>query len=333
MKVIAILLIVFLFAGCTNREKGMPLEKGTPNYTLAEKLAVKVPELDPEQNKVLATTTTFELTVGDVVDKFRSRFGKQAETLDKQSPERLKSIVKELAEGVAMTKVALNRAKEENISISDQEVDSLLQKQFKQAGGEENFINMIARNGITLDIVRQEMKDNETIKLFIDKMKEKEVAVSEEEVDEALKSDKTATVRHILLTTTHKSDSSKKEVYTKMQEILKRAKAGEDFAELAKQYTEDPGSKDNGGLYEDFPRGKMVKPFEDAAFSVPVGEISDIVETDYGYHILKIEDRKKEDRPRDVVKAELLQNKSKNIVKTIYERIKAESELTIVDLP
>ena len=66
-----------------------------------------------------------------------------------------------------------------------------------------------------------------------------------------------------------------------MKKILTRAKAGEDFGELAKRFSEDPGSKDKGGLYENFKRGTMVKPFEDAAFTVTIGELSDIIETQF----------------------------------------------------
>ena len=112
-------------------------------------------------------------------------------------------------------------------------------------------------------------------------------------------------MRHILLLTQGKTDQEKAEARTKIEDILAKAKAGADFAELAKQYSEDTGSKDNGGLYENFPRGQMVKPFEDAAFSVPVGEFSGVVETDFGYHILKVVDRKKETRPFEEVRAEI----------------------------
>jgi len=91
----------------------------------------------------------------------------------------------------------------------------------------------------------------------------------------------------------------------KMEEILAKAKSGEDFGELARQHSEDDGSKENGGLYENFGRGRMVKPFEEAAFSVPVGEISPIVETDFGFHIIKVIDRKKETRPLEEVRPEL----------------------------
>lgn len=76
----------------------------------------------------------------------------------------------------------------------------------------------------------------------------------------------------------------------KAEEILKRAQAGEDFAALAKEFSEDPGSKDKGGLYENVRLGQMVKPFEEAAMSVQPGEIvPNPVETDFGFHIIKLE--------------------------------------------
>jgi parvulin-like peptidyl-prolyl isomerase len=72
-----------------------------------------------------------------------------------------------------------------------------------------------------------------------------------------------------------------------MEDILKRARAGEDFGKLAKEYSEDPGSKDKGGEYT-FPRGQMVPEFEAAAFSLGTNQISDIITTPYGYHIIKL---------------------------------------------
>src|SRR5258708_27778380 len=69
--------------------------------------------------------------------------------------------------------------------------------------------------------------------------------------------------------------------------ILKRARDGEDFAKLAKDYSEDPGSKDKGGEYT-FPHGQMVAEFDAAAFSLNTNQISDIVTTQFGYHIIKL---------------------------------------------
>ena len=121
-----------------------------------------------------------------------------------------------------------------------------------------------------------------------------------------------------------------------MEDILARAKAGEDFAELARQNTEDPGSKESGGLYEDFSRGRMVKPFEDAAFSVPVGDISDIVETQYGYHILQIVNRKRETRPfeevRDELESQLRQGKQGTSVQDYIDGMKKDAGFEVHDL-
>ena len=82
---------------------------------------------------------------------------------------------------------------------------------------------------------------------------------------------------------------------SKAEEILNRAKAGDDFAALANEFTEDPGNKDakgegQGGIYKDVTKGKMVKPFEEAALALEPGQVSpNLVETDFGYHIIKLE--------------------------------------------
>jgi peptidyl-prolyl cis-trans isomerase C len=74
------------------------------------------------------------------------------------------------------------------------------------------------------------------------------------------------------------------------EEVLKRARGGEDFAKLAKEYTEDPGSKETGGEYT-FPRGRMVPEFEAAAFALSPGQIADLVTTQFGYHIIKLSEK------------------------------------------
>lgn len=105
--------------------------------------------------------------------------------------------------------------------------------------------------------------------------------------------EKVVRVRHILFKTIDENGNplpkeQQDAQFKNAQEILKRAKGTEDFASLAKQYSEDEGSKNNGGEYT-FTKGDMVKEFENASFALKPGEISDLVKTEYGYHIIKLE--------------------------------------------
>ncbi|HYX41205.1 MAG TPA: peptidylprolyl isomerase, partial [Pyrinomonadaceae bacterium] len=83
-----------------------------------------------------------------------------------------------------------------------------------------------------------------------------------------------------------------KQTRAKAEEVLKRVKAGEDFAALAKEYSTDPGSKDKGGELPWFKHGEMVKQFEDAAFAMQPGQTSDVIETQFGFHIIQTEEKR-----------------------------------------
>lgn len=82
----------------------------------------------------------------------------------------------------------------------------------------------------------------------------------------------------------------------KAEEIVKRVRGGEDFAKLAKEFSTDTSNKDKGGDLGWFGRGQMVPEFEQAAFTLKPGEVSDIVESTFGYHIIKLEERKTENK-------------------------------------
>ena len=109
---------------------------------------------------------------------------------------------------------------------------------------------------------------------------------------------------HILLKTDGKDEAA---VRKQAEDILKQAKApGADFAALAKKYSEDDGSKANGGDLDYFPRGRMVPEFEQAAFSMQPGQISDLVKSQFGFHIIKVVDKKPAStRSLDEVRAQI----------------------------
>jgi peptidyl-prolyl cis-trans isomerase C len=123
------------------------------------------------------------------------------------------------------------------------------------------------------------------------------------------------------------------------EDLLKRARAGEDFAKLAKQYSDDPGSKDTGGEYT-FPRGRMVPEFEAAAFALKTNEVSDIVQTSYGYHIIKLSEKipaKKSEltpdiasRVKDYLRRQEVQT-HENELNAYFAKLQRDADVQILD--
>jgi parvulin-like peptidyl-prolyl isomerase len=258
----------------------------------------------------MVTTNTFKLTTGEVIKTMQDNLGNRMEQLKRMKPEQLDKIIKDNARGIAEKKLLLEAVDDLDISVTQAEVDSVLTIQYNKAGGKERFTELLAKNNLDIKFYEQDVRSTLLIQHYLDQVITKDIEVSEAEImgeyDKSYTGDRTATVRHILLLTQDKSEQEKQKIRKKMEGILAEARSGKDFAELAKKYSEDRGSKDKGGIYEDFEKGAMVKPFEDAAFSVPIGEISNIVETQYGYHILKVIDRKKSDQTLEEVRQDII---------------------------
>jgi hypothetical protein len=151
-------------------------------------------------------------------------------------------------------------------------------------------------------------------------------------------------VRHILISTQPPPPApgakpgeqpkalSKDEARKKAEEALAKARKGEDFAALVKQYSDDPGSKDKGGEYT-FGKGEMVPEFEQAAFGLQQpGQISDLVETQFGYHIIKLEDRKGGAGPSDPkVRQQIIAKLKQDKIQAKIDEITKNSKVTVPD--
>jgi peptidyl-prolyl cis-trans isomerase D len=110
-------------------------------------------------------------------------------------------------------------------------------------------------------------------------------------------------VQHILFMTVGKTDAEIEEIRKKAEDVLKQAKKGANFEDLAKKYSEDPGTKDKGGDLGWIVEGQTVPEFQKVAFSLPKGSISDLVKTQYGFHIIKVLDKETaHTKPFDEVK-------------------------------
>jgi foldase protein PrsA len=333
--IVFVLFLSFPLISCSQEPKETKLKEGMPAYQLAKDLSLILPVLDPDVNTALISSNNFQITTGEVIQNFYSMMGKRTEQLKNIDAEKLKTYIIQSAEQIAERKLLQNAAEKAEISYAPEELENALSYQYSRAGGEDKFLQMLEENGINFAFVKESIMRDLLIQKYMDDLFAAKIQVSEGDIQKAYEGDKTASVRHILLMTGDKNETEKEEVHRKMEELLTRARSGEDFAELAKEFSEDTGSKNNGGLYEDFGRGEMVKPFEDAAFSVPVGEISDIIETTYGYHILKVIERKKETRPLDDVRSEiedrLKQTKRADVFKEHMDQLKEEAALKILE--
>ena len=316
-----------LMISCDGQKKSVKLEAGTPEYVLAKDLAGKLPALDPDENKVVVKTKDFDVTTGETIAMIYSRIGSRQEGLKAQTAEQLRQIIVTNSGHIAEQKLLLAAAREANIVLPEAEFDSIMNLRYSRYGGEENYKKSLDEMGVDFEKMKSDMREALTVDKLIKTKVISDDQVTAEDIEKKYQDeysgDSKATVQHILLMTQGKSEEEKAEILKKTEGILARAKSGEDFGKLAMEFSEDPGSKGNGGLYEDFERGAMVKPFEDASFNLPIGSISDVVETQYGYHIIKVVNRKKDERSIEQVRGRIVDALKKEKVESFVEGLKS----------
>ena len=222
-------------------------------------------------------------------------------------------------------KIRLLKAKQLNYSIDKATLDKLnsdLDKQI-QSFGTTAEASIKDRYGVSVKDYRAFIVDFTLAYTVLTDKETKKITTTDAEIKKYYDDNKSklenVTVRHILFST---SDATGKAIPAAQQaevkktatDIMNKIKSGSDMAALAKKYSADPGSKDNGGLLSPFGRGAMVKPFEDWAFSAKVGDIG-LVKSDYGYHVMRLEGKKSTyDELKDTAKTALINKKFSDII-------------------
>jgi len=173
---------------------------------------------------------------------------------------------------------------------------------------EDAFKTELANQKVTLDQVRNMQRQQMMVQKLLEAEVGTKAAVTATEIEKVYKENPTAFqlpdqvhASHILITVPPDGDAAvKAEALAKATSVLKSARGGKDFAALAKEFSQDPGSAAQGGDLGFFAAGQMVPQFSDAAFKLKPGTISDVVETQFGYHIIKVIEK----RPGRTVKLE-----------------------------
>ncbi|MFD2370160.1 peptidylprolyl isomerase [Brevibacillus sp. GCM10020057] len=220
------------------------------------------------------------------------------------------SNLKAFAREYTATKVLAARADEavqkESRELAEKTFDKIKNQYLGFLGKDEaKFNKLMEGQGVTKEMVVGQMAlINDSIGVL---KKGIDDAALKKEYDAMDKASRTvASVRHILISTEKRKPEEALKLANELEDRLKK---GEDFAALAKQYTDDPGSKENGGLYADADVTQWVPEFKDAALKQEVGKVGPPVKTDYGYHIIKVENRKEKtfDEMKEQLRASALE--------------------------
>ena len=270
---VSVLLFVLIIAmtGCQNIEKVEP-EEGR---------IIDGQEVIAKVNDDLILKSDYDRQVAQVKSALEAN-GQDFST--SEGKKILKDVKETVLQSMINDQLILWQAKEHNITLDDEEFNEAISQLDQYHGGKDALETYLKQQGFDRQSYEAQVKDQLIISKFREELTSG-VNVTEDEIRQYYDENKemfqlpSPEIRasHILVDT---EDEAK--------EILAKIKDGADFEELAKNHSKDPVSKDLGGDLGYFSKGKMVPEFEEAAFALKPGQVSDVVKSEYGYHIIKV---------------------------------------------
>ena len=258
------------------------------------------------------------ITQGDFDKEMIRIQGQFAGTGRSLNESQLPDIKKRVLETLINRELLYQESQKKGFKVEDKEVNEQFDVLKKRFPSEDEFKTALLKMKTSEAALKSQLRKGMGIQQFLDKEFVQKVNVPEEEVKDfykkqpdLFKEPEKVKASHILIKFDSQADkSAKDQAKIKIKEIQKKLKGGEDFAVLAKEFSEGPSNVKGGDLGY-FKRGQMVQPFEDAAFKLEPGVVSDIVETRFGYHLIKVVDKK----PESVVNYENAKDKIVNYLK------------------
>lgn len=294
-------------------------------------------EADTQKDEVVASVNGTKITQADLdreIVNISNRYSNQMKGLP------LPDDIANKALDTLITRQLLYEASQKaQIKINENDVDQNLQQTISRFPDKETFDSALKRENVTIDELKSEIRHGLAIQTYVEDMFVSKTEVSDDELKtyyetnpELFKHPEMVRASHILVSLdAEANDAQKAEALAKIEEVAKKVKEGGDFAELAKANSDCPSSN-NGGDLGFFKKGQMVKPFEDAAFSMNSGEVSPIVETRFGYHIIKVTEKQEEgsysmDQVKPQIQQVLIREKVQKLLEKDIETLKAKAEI------
>lgn len=291
------------------------------------------------------TIEDFKVTLALNKIDLESKYGSTVWETEVENGVKFKDTFKNrVLKGMIDVEAVCEEAKKDGLTPSEEEIDKAFDELNKNLYANENYKKILEDLKISDTCIKSQVEKTLTIQKYTENF-DKNLKISDEEMKKYYEEHKAdyykdeVKASHILISTVDDngkelSETKKKEAKKKAEEVLKKAKSGEEFSELAKEYSDDPGSAANGGDLGYFTKGQMVQPFEEAAFSLKSGEISGLVESEYGYHIIKVYDKIDKqltfDEVKDEIKKTLTEDKYMESIEAITKKAKVEKNESVI---
>ncbi|OHB53593.1 MAG: hypothetical protein A2Y07_04550 [Planctomycetes bacterium GWF2_50_10] len=332
MKLYAIaFLAVLAVATCYGADANAPVTESKDTSAVNDSIAVTVDGQNIMESDITKKIEPrLKATKGQVPPQYEAEYKAQ--------------LRKRAVEGLVVEAVLDKKIKEQNIAISDDEIKAEMEKQLKQQNmTEEDLKKILTMYGLSFDDYKAQLKKGLAYQKMLDSKMAGQADVNDAQAKEyyeknpaEFKTPEQVRASHILISTRSTdpnadANSVKAAAKKKADELMAQIKNGADFAELAKANSSCP-SKDRGGDLGFFGKGQMVPEFDAVAFSMKVGDVNGPVETQFGYHIIKVTEHKDPntttlEQALPQIKEKLAAEKKGKLAQVYVEQLKSEAKI------
>lgn len=344
LPVVSAAALLLVAVGCKDKK---PIEPQEPQTDLSQSMDIfqqPVPPIMPaDPTGAVATVDGQDITAEQFQNEMMAMVSRLRGRVPPEQMAQLQPRLREQTMDQLIAKALLKSAADrEKVTSTAEDVEEAKAKLSASLPPGMAIEDILQQRNVSPEKFEAEISEEIRINKLLEKVTASVTEVADDEIkayytenQERFAQPELATARHILIATDPQdTDEVKAEKRAKAEKLRARLVDGEDFATVAEAETDDPGSKRTGGLYGPFPRGQMVPQFDEAVFSQAIGEVGPLVETQFGFHIIKVEKR---EEPRTVpldevhtnLAAFLKSRKLQSAAKDYIDGLRSNAQVTV----